>query len=319
MNQPDKNSLEQINQELITAAEQERLRQKLQSNYTTLSFTLKEEETRLLDLEKRLKKEHDDYKKLSKKTLTALFYQVLGDKDKQTEKERQEYLAAQLQYDQCKAEIKALKNDLEELSVALEPLKNVEEEYKNIIKKKEDLLVLRNDARSHELVSNSENIVKTKSELKDAQEVVAAGNNVLKELRSVIKYLDNARGWGAWDMMGGGLISTAVKNSKIDKAKKSLHRAQHYLIILNTELKDIPQAQQVLYKYEGFTKFADFFFDGLIIDWIVQSGINRSLKNAQTVYQSVLAIVNDLQSKLIAIAENEQLLLNQRDKLIHSL
>lgn len=47
-----------------------------------------------------------------------------------------------------------------------------------------------------------------------------------------------------------------------------------------------------------FETFADYFFDGLIIDWLVQSKINRSLEQAEQQLNRVNSTVRTLRGKL---------------------
>jgi hypothetical protein len=48
----------------------------------------------------------------------------------------------------------------------------------------------------------------------------------------------------------------------------------------------------------SFEKFADYLFDGLIFDWIVQSKINRSLDAAREMRDRMAALVGDLRRRL---------------------
>ncbi|MEW6522385.1 MAG: hypothetical protein AB1445_02245 [Bacillota bacterium] len=66
----------------------------------------------------------------------------------------------------------------------------------------------------------------------------------------------------------------------------------------------------------GFERFADFFFDGLIFDWIVQSKITRSLARTQEQLAKVLQVMADLrlrqqqvEAKIAALAQKRQRLL----------
>lgn len=52
----------------------------------------------------------------------------------------------------------------------------------------------------------------------------------------------------------------------------------------------------------GIYTIADYFFDGLIVDWIVQSEINKSLENALDIGDKVVKTLNNLKQ----LAENAQ-------------
>lgn len=56
-----------------------------------------------------------------------------------------------------------------------------------------------------------------------------------------VQSLDKAEGWATWDMIGGGMISTAIKHSHLDDAKRQVHLAQNRLRNFESELADIQQ------------------------------------------------------------------------------
>ncbi|MBC8235736.1 hypothetical protein H8E77_39820 [bacterium] len=93
--------LEELNKQLVEAKENLRMRRKLQDTFVRTEQSLSQEKSRLKNLETHLQKEGSDVKKLEGMSLTGLFYTILGSKDKQLEKERQEYLAAKLKCDEC--------------------------------------------------------------------------------------------------------------------------------------------------------------------------------------------------------------------------
>ena len=48
---------------------------------------------------------------------------------------------------------------------------------------------------------------------------------------------------------------------------------------------------------DGFTKFADFFFDGLIADWVVQSKIHDSQNSVEQVKYEVSSVLKKLNER----------------------
>jgi hypothetical protein len=68
----------------------------------------------------------------------------------------------------------------------------------------------------------------------------------------------------------------------------------------------------------GLESFADFFFDGLIIDWIVQSKIVQSLERSETARDVIIKSVKELenlkkitQNKIRDIGEKRALLIER--------
>ena len=81
-----------------------------------------------------------------------------------------------------------------------------------------------------------ENHLQQKNELNEA---IEAGEMALKGLRFAIQELRKAKNWGIYDMVGGGLLATAVKHSKIDEAKSIIQDVQVWLKKFKRELSDV--------------------------------------------------------------------------------
>jgi len=72
---------------------------------------------------------------------------------------------------------------------------------------------------------------------------------------------------------------------------------QQQLRIFLKELGDVNHAldSRVSIDLGGLTTFADYFFDGLIVDWIVQSRIEKSLENALDMGEKMVKTLQNLQ------------------------
>ena len=126
------------------------------------------------------------------------------------------------------------------------------------------------------------------------------GTNHYKVFFGEVKSLKKGKNWGIVDMVGGGIIITAIKRSHLDRANQSVHRVQHLLENCQQELADIQAAagKPLGVDFTGFETFADYFFDGLIFDWIVQSKINKSYNVAVEMEGRVTSLVARLEERL---------------------
>ncbi len=248
---------------------------------------------KLDSLKEILKKELEDVQKLEGNGLTAMFYSFLGNKVEKLDKERQEYLSARLKYENAKNELEILENDILKLESQMHNLGIPETDYKNRLDKKSRKLKESRDETFLKYESLLETNFSRKKEINDA---IEAGEMALKGLRYAIQSLRKAQGWGTVDMLGGGLITTAIKHSNIDEAKQLIHDVQVWLNKFRRELSDIQMegSGELIIELDSFTTFADYFFDNLIFDWVVQSKINRSLEGCETVCNQVLDIVTQL-------------------------
>lgn len=282
---------------IIEARERIRAKQKLESSVRKAHQSLASEKTRSAELGAVLKKEEADVRKLEGLSLTAMFNQFLGKKEDHLNKERQEVLTAKLKYDQSAHEVASLERDIADMEGRLAAIGDPEAEYARALEQKE---VRIKGADRADLVRLTERIAEVNSDIKEIGEAVAAGDEVLAGLDSVIAYFKSAGNWGIVDLIGGGLIITAVKHSKIDRAKAAIHEVQTRLGRFRRELADLRTAPEAPLGVEisSFEKFADYLFDGLIFDWIVQSKISRSLDAARKMHARMAALVADLRRRL---------------------
>ena len=99
--------IEFLNERLTEVRGNIRYKQKLEKDLLQIRESLTAERVKYGKLKKQVYKEGRDVKKLEGLSLPGLFLSILGSKEAQLEKERQEYLAAKLKYDECNSEIDA--------------------------------------------------------------------------------------------------------------------------------------------------------------------------------------------------------------------
>lgn len=131
---------------------------------------------------------------------------------------------------------------------------------------------------------------------KEIREAIQAGERALKSLREAERRLSSAGSWGIVDILGGGLITSAVKHSKIDAASSYLNEAKADMRVFQRELKDIPDMDGLGIDIGGFLTFADFFFDGLIADCMVQSRIRDAQNRVSSAAGRVEAMLRKLRA-----------------------
>ncbi|MHC1682967.1 MAG: hypothetical protein AB6733_08470 [Clostridiaceae bacterium] len=283
--------------ELIDANEKLRRKKKYESLANQTNETLQKELDRKIELEHILKIENEDVKKLESLSITSIFHSILGSKDQQLEKERQELLAARLRYEECCNSVSVLESELLSYKTSLNSLIDADYEYKTALKRKEKCILLLNDGNSQTLHKLLDKLADLEVQKKELKEAIEAGENVQSKLENVIDSLKSAEGWGTWDMLGGGFIATAAKHSHIDEAKVCAHDAKVALIRFQNELSDVNLTMDIDINVDSFEKFADYFFDGLISDWIVQSRIHDSLDSVESVSDNVDSVLDSLKEK----------------------
>lgn len=129
---------------------------------------------------------------------------------------------------------------------------------------------------------------------KEKQEAIDAGNKALRSLRKAQENLGSAKNWGIFDMLGGGFISTMVKHSKVDNAKEYMEQAKYDLRDFSKELNDVNIACNLHIETGDFLSFADWFFDGFIVDWMMQDRISQASQQVEEAIRRVEDILRQL-------------------------
>ena len=130
--------------------------------------------------------------------------------------------------------------------------------------------------------------------LEEVNEAIYAGERALSSLRTAYDELSSAKSWGIVDLLGGGLITDMIKHSKMDRASSYMETAKHDLRVFQRELKDVTVHADFQINVGDFLKFADFFFDGLVADYLVQSKIADAKKEVDKAIRQVEDILADL-------------------------
>lgn len=129
---------------------------------------------------------------------------------------------------------------------------------------------------------------------KEIDEAIVSGERALASLKTAQEKLNSARNWGIFDMLGGGLLADIMKHSKMNDASAYLEEAKRDLLVFQKELQDVQETIDLKVDVDGFLTFADFFFDGIIMDYMVQSKIAEARKQIEQAIPLVEGLVNDL-------------------------
>ena len=131
---------------------------------------------------------------------------------------------------------------------------------------------------------------------KEINEAIVAGDMALKSLYAAQEKLDSAKGWSWLDLFGGGFFTDMIKHSKMEEAFRFMENAKYNLKIFQRELSDVHLSLDLRMEVGGFLSFADFFFDGLVADYLVQSKI----EDARRQVADAINMISDILSRLRA-------------------
>ncbi|MBR4138851.1 MAG: hypothetical protein IKT88_02700 [Lachnospiraceae bacterium] len=128
----------------------------------------------------------------------------------------------------------------------------------------------------------------------EIREAIAAGELALSTLYLAQEQLNKAKNWGIFDLFGGGFLADIIKHSKMDDAARYMEDAKYQLQRFRKELSDVNGNFNLQLDVGGFLSFADFFFDGILADYLVQSKINDARRQVDDAIIKVQRILDDL-------------------------
>ena len=132
----------------------------------------------------------------------------------------------------------------------------------------------------------------------EIHEAIAAADDALYALERAQKSLSSAGTWGIFDMLGGGFFTSIFKHGKLDQAQAELEEARAALHRFSSELADVDREVDLQIDIGEFLRFADFFFDGFVADWMVQSKIRNAERQVKQAIYKVENIRRQLWSML---------------------
>jgi len=272
----------------------------------------------LESLTKKLDNEYEDVEQLEKMSIKGVFHKVLGNKEQQLEKERQEYLQAVLKYDEYKKTVELLEFEKNVLVEKLQKASELRKKKQQLIAQREQQIIKSGSPVGQKLLLLEQEIQQSFHIKREIHEALTQGAKALELLAPMIKHLQSARNWGRYDMAGGKGMSTMMKHSSIDQARSLAHRLQRVLIHFEDELYDIYDKEQFQFsfKLDSFAQFTDIFFDNLITDWIVQQKIHNALANVVNVQDRIARIAKSLKVELDRMEATIQQLEEKKKDLI---
>lgn len=273
----------------------------------------------ITQLREQLKFEEKDVQKLEHISLTNLFATLSGKKDEKLAKEKQEMIAAQHKLEEAEKTKKEIDAAMLDLQNMLANLEDAEGDYQQLLLQKEHMIKTSTSPFAAKVFELSEQEGVLKAYINELDEACAAGSRVERALSNAIDALEEAANWGTWDIFGGGgTITDLVKHQHIDEAEDYLHQAQTSMRLFQKELLDVQETELFEINISRMLKFADFFFDGFIADFMVQGKINQSLEQTQDHYAQVNKIlsklteqINEKKRELVAVQNEKKRIVEQ--------
>ncbi|WP_273127244.1 hypothetical protein [Bacillus weihaiensis] len=274
---------------------------------------------RISQLEEEWHLEKGDVEKLESITITNLFATLTGTKDERLSKEKSELLEARHKLDEARKTKKEIQESMEELYQKLDSFSQVEEYHLQLLNEKEHLIKSGTSPEAFKLFDLSEQEGKRQALKTEMEEAIQEGEQLIATLHQAKASLEKANNWGTWDMLGGGMVSGIVKHQHLDEAETYLHQAQREMRQFQKELLDLRQEVKLEIDISSMLRFADFFFDGFIADYMVQGKIQQSLDQVRSESRKAQDIVMSLKEQVRQTEQDLARILKAKRDLVEGL
>lgn len=309
---------EELNEQLRDAKARVSQKRKDEGRLQACREELQEAERQAQSLKAQLEDNEHDWKQLHGLSFAHLIASVSGKQDERERDVQKQVTLAKLQYDTAAETARELQKEVSSLADSVQAMGDVEAAYERLLAKKEDLMEQADTPIAKQLLELIQREVDMNAEIKETDEAVRAAELALESLTDCDGEIRKAKNWGTWDMFGGGVIATAIKREHMEDAQALITNAQHYLRRLQRELRDLHWQADIQVDTGGFLKFADYFFDGLFVDWAVQNQLSRAENQIVTCHAKVDTLFRRLQNRRHELERRLDGLKQERTQLIEA-
>lgn len=131
--------------------------------------------------------------------------------------------------------------------------------------------------------------------LTEINEAIEAGRDAQVRLRRIQETLRSAKGWGIYDLLGGGLISGMMKRIRMEKAQQQIEELRGSLERFNSELKDVQVQCSASAELSEWLNITDLVFDDPLSDWLSLSKIKDAKAEIDRTEKEVAALLAKLE------------------------
>lgn len=293
-------------------------KRRLQKQMADLESRKKQLEVREAQLREIREREQGEVEQLEGRSLSKFFLLITGKLEDQLTQERREAAEAAVRHDALVRELEDVKASISDIRRELNgKLYSVEMVYERTLREKKEAMLASGDPLAQRLIELEEQIGNLGIQKKELQEAIDAGNYALRIAASIQSSLSSAENWGTWDMVGGGgMISHMAKHSHLDEAQGKVESLQKALGRFRTELADVKIAANLTVNIEGFARFADYFFDGLFVDWAVQDRIRNASGQVYEVRRKVELALEKLENMKAETERKQAALQKEQEALL---
>lgn len=312
--------MEELNRRLAAAAERQARKEKLDRQAARVEEEYRRAAARAEELKRKLAKEQRDVERLESGSLGSLLATLFTDRVERLDRERREAAEALVRYEEARRHAEELRADLEAIRKEAAELAGAEEEFRTLLAEKERRIREEQGPAAYQLLALDEEEAQARARAREIKEARNAGIGAQAGLARVAELLGSAQAWGAWDMFGGGWLSTMVKHSRLDDAQAALQAARHDLDVFRRELADVGSFVNLPpLELSGFARFADYFFDNFFVDFAILNRINQAKKRTEEARTQVDHLMELLEQEERRVRDDLEDIRRRREQILTGL
>ncbi len=171
----------------------------------------------------------------------------------------------------------AARAELDQLRARLEGLSDLDARRERAVDARAQWLASTDPEVARALEDIATEVGAAREMLREVAEAKAAAAEADRELAAGAALLDSADGWSTYDtFFGGGMISSAIKHSRMDDASSVLRRADLALGRLSAELGDVGLPAVGTVEVSELTRTMDIWMDNIFSDLKSAGAIGRA-------------------------------------------
>ncbi len=306
--------MKKIDDKIIEISEKLQQKEKILIHLRNLEADIQHQESLIFQLEQQLHKEERDVQQLEALNWYSLFQTLLGNREQQMEKERQEYLQAIVRHKGAKETLQGLREDYALVERMISGKFALERQMAKLLKDKQKRLASHRDPLYREVYELGDRLASHRVKIEEIRQAIKEGEKVKNIQHKIQKDLDDLQRWGS----GQEYHIDYQGRSKAKRIEQNSYRAQSGMQRFREELKDLHDHFEVNYQgqVESIEDFLRQFIDCLITDWVIPREVQHSLHLVSNVLDKIQLIIGMLQVEIEKTEGYIQLEEQERKELI---
>lgn len=127
-------------------------------------------------------------------------------------------------------------------------------------------------------------------------QALAAGREAHRYAQAALEALRRAKGWGIYDLLGGGLVSGLIKHGKMDDAQRQINGLRQALARFHQAADGLRIYSNASAELSGFWCAADLLWDGPFSDFMALRQISEAQRSLERTDSQLLQAIRALKA-----------------------